>query len=269
MTLSSLRPEVLWGLLSYRWDESRSALVISHQVVHSRGMGTAKLELVRLSQLPIKHRVDRVERQQVAAVCFRILSTDIEFLLVRTRRNRWTFPKGGIQAGLTQAQSAAVEAYEEAGVHGRIEETSFARYTVRKTSQRELRQTQSTVHAHLCEVLRLGEPEELNRNPTWFAPAKTKRRLAEGRTSESSAELARIVDRAIARIRRFPGRTLTDNDPLMKVRFEACEFHVRGLMERDSSMAGTQFSKQPASRFDAVPRRGKILELRLVQPDRP
>jgi len=232
-------------------------------------MGSAKLELVRLSQLlPTKARANGTERQQVAAVCFRILSTDIEFLLVRTRRNRWTFPKGGIQAGLTQAQSAAVEAYEEAGVHGRIEETSFARYTLYKTGQREPRQAQSLVQAHLCEVLRLGEPEELNRNPTWFAPAKAKRRLAEGRTSESSAELARIVDRAIARIRRFPAaRTLTDNDPLMKVRFEASEFHARGLMERDSSMAGTQFSKQPASRLDAVPRREKILELRLVQPD--
>ncbi len=232
-------------------------------------MGSAKLESVRLSQLlPTKPRANGAERQQVAAVCFRILSTDIEFLLVRTRRNRWTFPKGGIQAGLTQAQSAAVEAYEEAGVHGRIEETSFARYTLYKTGQREPRQAQSLIHAHLCEVLRLGEPEELNRNPTWFAPAKAKRRLAEGRTSESSAELARIVDRAIARIRRFPGRTLTDNDALMKVRFETCEFQVRGLMERDSRMAGTQFSKQPASRIDAVPRRGKILELRLVQPDR-
>ena len=61
------------------------------------------------------------------------------------------------------------------------------------------------IHAHLCEVLRLGEPEELNRNPTWFAPAKAKRRLAEGRTSESSAELARIVDRAIARIESLAG----------------------------------------------------------------
>jgi len=230
-------------------------------------MGSAKLELVRLSRLvQAKFQPNRAERQQVAAVCFRIRSTDIEFLLVRTRRNRWTFPKGGIQAGLTQAQSAAVEAYEEAGVQGRIEEVSFARYTVRKARPHEPRQ--SVVHAHLCQVLRLGEPEELSRNPTWFAAAKAKRRLAEGRTSESSAELARIVDRAIARIRRFPGRTLTDNDRLMKIRFEACEFRVRGLMERDSSTAGTQFSKQPASRFDAVPRRGKILEPRLVQPDR-
>src|SRR5436189_4497729 len=123
-------------------------------------MRSVKLELVRRSQ-PLTTKslqtAKAPERRQVAAVCFRILSTGIEFLLVRTRRNRWTFPKGGIQTGLTHAQSAAIEAYEEAGVHGRIEETSFARYTLRKTGQRELRQAQSLVHAHLCEVLRLGE----------------------------------------------------------------------------------------------------------------
>src|SRR5215467_12359285 len=79
-------------------------------------------------------------RQQVAAVCFRILSTGVEFLLVRTRRNRWTFPKGGVQPGLTHAQSAAIEAYEEAGVHGRIEEAAFAQYRNGKlvNGQREL-----------------------------------------------------------------------------------------------------------------------------------
>ena len=59
----------------------------------------------------------RGTRSLVAAVCFRILSTEIEFLLVRTRRGRWTFPKGGTEPGLTHAQSAALEALEEAGVH--------------------------------------------------------------------------------------------------------------------------------------------------------
>jgi 8-oxo-dGTP pyrophosphatase MutT (NUDIX family) len=236
-------------------------------------MGSTKLELVRRSELAVtKLPAKSPERQQVAAVCFRILSTDIEFLLVRTRRNRWTFPKGGIQAGLTQAQSAAIEAYEEAGVHGRIEETSFARYTVHKTEQRQPNQTHSLVHAHLCEVLRLGEPEELNRNPTWFVPTRAKRRLAEGRTSENAAELARIVDRAIARIRRFPGRTLADNDPLMKVRFEACEFQVRGPMQKaltglPVAQAVSQDSNLTRYRFQAIRRRGKILELRPSQSD--
>src|SRR5882672_1187772 len=66
--------------------------------------------------------------EQVAAICYRIGKRGIEFLLVRTRGGRWTFPKGSVESGLTHAQAAALEAFEEAGVHGRIEEAAFARY---------------------------------------------------------------------------------------------------------------------------------------------
>src|SRR5271168_1348599 len=88
---------------------------------------TAKF--VRLSQLR-RLRGD----QQVAAVCYRVRGTAIEFLLVQTRGSgRWTFPKGSAEPGLTHAQAAALEAFEEAGVHGRMEETSFASYVRRKS----------------------------------------------------------------------------------------------------------------------------------------
>src|SRR5260370_37486499 len=66
--------------------------------------------------------------EQGAAVCYRIRGTGIEFLLVRTRKGRWTFPKGGAGSGLTYAQAAPLEAFEEAGGHGRMQEASLARY---------------------------------------------------------------------------------------------------------------------------------------------
>lgn len=84
--------------------------------------------LVRLSQLR-----KLCECEQVAAVCYRWRNDCIEFLLVRTRGGeRWTFPKGSAEPGLTHAQAAALEAFEEAGVHGRIEEASFATYVRRE-----------------------------------------------------------------------------------------------------------------------------------------
>src|SRR5436190_4561919 len=87
--------------------------------------GTAKF--VHVSQLR-KLR----ECEQVAAVCYRKRNGRIEFLLVQTRGSgRWTFPKGNTEPGLTHAQAAALEAFEEAGVHGRIEEASFTRYVRR------------------------------------------------------------------------------------------------------------------------------------------
>src|ERR1700678_249458 len=124
--------------------------------------------VVRLSQLR-KLRACA----QVAAVCYRLRGGDIEFLLVRTRGGgRWTFPKGSAEPGLTHAQAAALEAFEEAGVHGRIAEASFARYvrrTWRGSPAKGSREKNLAVNAHLCEVLRLSPPQERKRDRTWFS----------------------------------------------------------------------------------------------------
>ena len=142
--------------------------------------------------------------EQVAAVCYRISKRGLEFLLVRTRGGRWTFPKGSVESGLTHAQAAALEAFEEAGVHGRIEEAAFARYIrIKPGRDRHAPQIEIVINAHLCEVSRLAAPEEAGRNPTWFSAEKAKRRLHQDRPADYGDDLARIVDRAVARIQRF------------------------------------------------------------------
>jgi 8-oxo-dGTP pyrophosphatase MutT (NUDIX family) len=163
-------------------------------------------KFLRLSQLRKLRGCD-----QVAAVCYRVRPGGIEFLLVRTNSGHWTFPKGKAEPGLTHAQAAALEAFEEAGVHGRIEEASFARYFRRKRgdsrdstrSAPKPAEEELAVQAHLCEVSRLEPPQESNRHPTWFSVEKTKRRLQEDRSSDFAAELARVVDRAVNRIKRI------------------------------------------------------------------
>jgi len=175
-------------------------------------------------------------RRQVAAVCYRRGRRGIEFLLVQTRGGRWIFPKGGVEPGLTQAQSAALEAFEEAGVHGRMERVCFTHYfrptadtaIAKERSGPRLSQPDLAVGAHLCEVTRREAPQESNRNPTWFSAAKAQQRLREGRVPEFGAELARVVERAVARIqgqlslaRNAPDRR--PKDALQKVCFEAFE----------------------------------------------
>lgn len=140
--------------------------------------------------------------EQVAAVCYRVRRGGIEFLLVRTNSGHWTFPKGGAEPGLTHAQAAALEAFEEAGVHGRMEEASFARYVRRKRVGNSVVKKELAVQAHLCKVSRLEPPQEPDREPTWFSAEKAKRRLGEDRAPDYAAELARVVDRAVARIQR-------------------------------------------------------------------
>jgi 8-oxo-dGTP pyrophosphatase MutT (NUDIX family) len=142
--------------------------------------------------------------EQVAAVCYRVRKSGLEFLLVQTRGGRWIFPKGGAEPGLTHAQSAALEAFEEAGVHGRMEEASFARY-VRRKKGLDSAFVETVVNVHLCEVLWLDPPQEAGRNPTWFSVEKAKRRLLEDRSAEFGAELARVVEGAVSRILRIGG----------------------------------------------------------------
>ena len=155
------------------------------------------------------------DAEQVAAVCYRIGRSGIEFLLVQTRNGRWTFPKGSTEPGLTHAQAAALEAFEEAGVHGRIEETSFTRYIKKGHGARK---ADLAVNAHLCEVCRLDSPQEENRNRTWFSPEQAKNSLREARCSAYGTELARVVDRAIKRIEQQHSRPQLI-DPMQKVAF--------------------------------------------------
>lgn len=161
-------------------------------------------------------------REQVAAVCYRILDRKIEFLLVETRGGRWTFPKGSAEPGLSHAQAAALEAFEEAGVHGRMEEASFARYVrYKRASGRKAGSVEFMVHAHLCEVLWLDSPQEANRNPSWFSPAKAKRKLREGRKGIDGAEFVRVVDRAVMRIQQARKTAPVTIDALQRVQITA------------------------------------------------
>jgi 8-oxo-dGTP pyrophosphatase MutT (NUDIX family) len=183
---------------------------------------------IRVSDL---HKLRRCK--QVAAVCYRIRREKIEFLMVQTRgKGRWTFPKGCTEPGLTHAQAAALEAFEEAGVHGRIEEAAFARYVLgsAKTSSSALKSRE--ISAHLCQVLGLGAPKEANRNRTWFSMEEAKLRLCEGRKPEDKAEFLRVLEKAVARIdairqstrSRLPSAPRWDAlqfDTLQRVQFEA------------------------------------------------
>jgi 8-oxo-dGTP pyrophosphatase MutT (NUDIX family) len=219
--------------------------------VHSAGMSVDSMKAARSPSASPKLRLSQLRKlrecEQVAAVCYRLRHGEIEFLLVQTGGGRWIFPKGGVEPGLTHAQSAALEAFEEAGVHGRMEENSFTRYLHRDRGgarRSNLRSSKSArkspfVLAYLCEVLRLTAPQESNRNRTWFSAQKAKRRLGEDRTAECAAEFARVVDRAVARIQRQQGATpataspaqqsqprenlLPKSDALRKVPFEASE----------------------------------------------
>ncbi len=145
-------------------------------------------------------RSSNLQRIHVAAVCYRIRSGEPEFLLVRTRNGHWTFPKGRVDEDATNADAAAREAYEEAGVRGSVESVPFFSYRHCKPRRLGWRRQVILVDAHLCKVKHLAPPLEEYRDPTWFSVAKAKRRLQKFRTSEFAAEAISVIDRARERI---------------------------------------------------------------------
>lgn len=70
-----------------------------------------------------------VPQQQFGAIPYALVDDHVAFLLITSRRTgRWIFPKGTIETDAHGADVAAQEAWEEAGVSGRIERDSIGTY---------------------------------------------------------------------------------------------------------------------------------------------
>jgi 8-oxo-dGTP pyrophosphatase MutT (NUDIX family) len=135
---------------------------------------------------------------QVAAVCYRLNGPSVEFLLVNTSSGKWTFPKGRLCPSLSPSESASREAWEEAGVQGRIEESHFAHYLdTKRTLGHDSLTREVRIAAFLLEVHSTEDPQESGRNPSWFSAHQARKRLAEGRPSPYSKQIAKMIDAAV------------------------------------------------------------------------
>jgi 8-oxo-dGTP pyrophosphatase MutT (NUDIX family) len=74
--------------------------------------------------------------RQSGAVPYVVRDGKVVFLLVTSRRTgRWIFPKGSVSTGMTAWDSAAKEAFEEAGVTGVIGTESLGSYRISDKGQ--------------------------------------------------------------------------------------------------------------------------------------
>lgn len=77
---------------------------------------------------------------QVGVIPFRQREGRIEVLLITTRkRGRWICPKGNVEKDLGPRDSAALEAFEEAGVEGRIVPPALGIYEHGNASTQDVR----------------------------------------------------------------------------------------------------------------------------------
>lgn len=77
--------------------------------------------------------VDPTAIAQVGALCLRDGKAGQEVLLVKSSRGRWIVPKGWPMDGLTDAETAKVEAWEEAGLRkGKVSKAPIGGYVTEK-----------------------------------------------------------------------------------------------------------------------------------------
>jgi 8-oxo-dGTP pyrophosphatase MutT (NUDIX family) len=122
----------------------------------------------------------RKPEQQYGAVPFRHAGGKIEFLMITSRRTgRWIFPKGDPIQGLSPIETAAVEAFEEAGVRGRVGSAPVGCYHSVRT--RGGARTVVMIEMFPLDVTRQFKdwPEKRERKRRWATLAEARRLLSE------------------------------------------------------------------------------------------
>ncbi len=143
-----------------------------------------------IKQLPIKLRGShkRDVRSQFAALCYRFNDGEVQILLVTSRgTGRWIIPKGWPHDGKTPAQSAAEEAWEEAGVLGKAKDIPLGLYSYRK-QMGDADDLPCVAMVYPVKVKRLAKsfPEVGQRKRKWVSRKKAAQMVSE-------PELSRIL----------------------------------------------------------------------------
>lgn len=128
---------------------------------------------------------DGTLRIQYGALCWRLRKGKPEVLLITSRdTGRWIIPKGWPIPELTPEGSAAREAFEEAGVEGRVNPNCIGCYPYDKgfgLHEGTLQTVPCVVSVYTLQIDRLRNryPESRQRLRKWFTPQKAATMVAE------------------------------------------------------------------------------------------
>ncbi len=139
----------------------------------------------------------RVYVSQSGALPYTVVEDQIVFLLITSRRTgRWIFPKGAVTQGLTPWDSAAREAFEEAGVEGQVEQSPIGSYRAVKHG---IRPSVIEVAIYPLKVERQHEewPEMRQRHRHWAILPEAKRLITDKSVADLAVRLSkRIVEQS-------------------------------------------------------------------------
>lgn len=127
-------------------------------------------------------------RQQYAALPWRPGAAGPEVLLISSRdTGRWVIPKGWPIKGLSAAQTAAREAYEEAGLGGLVSKKPIGEFAYgKRLEDGTVQPTKVKVFALERMVQHLDWPEKGQRRMQWFT-------LTEAAEAVEEPDLKKII----------------------------------------------------------------------------
>ncbi|MEH2105618.1 NUDIX hydrolase [Nostoc sp.] len=121
----------------------------------------------------MSRKVSKVLKQS-GVIPYRVNNGKIEILLITTRDfQHWVIPKGDIPNGMSPPDSAAKEAWEEAGVIGQVDANELGTYKYRKRG----RIYQVKMYLLPVEMLSEDYPEASKRKRQWVEVNKAIRRV--------------------------------------------------------------------------------------------
>lgn len=138
---------------------------------------------------------------QVAAIPIRWTSGRPEVLLITTRgTGRWIVPKGWPLADSLGAECAAREAFEEAGVRGRVDPYSLGTYEYWKRAKKGRTFLMVTAYVLHAEDVERNWPERTERKRAWFSPEVACRLVANDELSALIRIAAHVRKPALKRL---------------------------------------------------------------------
>lgn len=120
--------------------------------------------------------------RQVGALCWRKRRGKIEVLLVTSRESkRWVIPKGWPMPGLKDYNAARREAFEEAGVAGRMKRMPLGSFVYNKRRPDGMLPVSVAVFALAVTREYRSWLEKKSRARVWLAPSEAARLVDEAR----------------------------------------------------------------------------------------
>jgi len=135
-------------------------------------------------------------KRQFAALPFRLDDSELRVMLITTRRKRrWSVPKGSLIRNTAPHRTAALEAYEEAGLIGAVAKRALGSFKHRK------RKRKCTMDVAVFPMKVHGQeswwPEKGERDAIWVSAEKAARLVHKPQLRRLIVRFAAQADRSI------------------------------------------------------------------------